>query len=362
METEDITILNPMILGNNSPSSVKNEGERTFQKILEEHDSPLFHTHSGINNPFIPTEIPTRLPAYQPGQLMAKNVAAIYNLQESQFVIQDKMSDWQKYKDDQLLSNPGGDLYYLEQNRVLNNMPEDQMSFTGRVGKDLSDVLGNVKNFFKDFLFGSSIKYRDKQNQVQTDTKRGFIGSIIDFFKDLGSAFSFGSWRPDKEEEPQGLKGHVGFFFSKMKEAIFGDLLQGTAGSVIHMGEDLIFAGLNLVETIPDATIGNFKKGMEFTSRIFDTTQVLLDYVTDILPAGDAWLRVHSTNLKEMELPVLKNLKMGEHQEEDERWEYVRNTPFRKGIETIGSLMIDILSLDFMGNIGLFSEKRHHGD
>ena len=41
-----------------------------------------------------------------------------------------QMSDWQKYKDDQLLSNPGGDGYYLKEKRVISD-PEDQESFWG---------------------------------------------------------------------------------------------------------------------------------------------------------------------------------------------------------------------------------------
>ncbi|MFH1008112.1 MAG: hypothetical protein V1800_11545, partial [Candidatus Latescibacterota bacterium] len=220
-----------------------------------------------------------------------KTAIAVYQKQEAQAVGPPKMSDIEKYKDDQLLMHPGGDHYYLEEKRVIST-PPDQESFWGRIGKDLSDAFANVKNFFDDSLFGAKVRYRDKNGEIQETTRRGFFGSVVDFFKDLGSALSFGAWRPDGEEEPQGLLKRVGFFFSKMKEAIFGDVVQGMAGSILHLGKDLLFAGWNLLETIPDATIGNFQEGKKLTTAIFDNGQVVLDYLTDILPFGDAWVRV----------------------------------------------------------------------
>ena len=96
METQDINILNPMILDNHLPFSVKTKSENKFQKILEDYDSPVFHTQIGNNNPFIPHEIPADATAHRTGRLMGKKVAAIYNQQDTQFVKQEKMSDWQK--------------------------------------------------------------------------------------------------------------------------------------------------------------------------------------------------------------------------------------------------------------------------
>ena len=284
---------------------------------------------------------------------------AAYKKQETPDTQFKKISDLAKYKDDQLLSNPGGDHYYLDEKKVVPH-PEDQESFLGRLTKDISDAFSNVKNFFHNLLFGSTIRYRDKNNQIQEATQRGLVGSVVDFFKDLGSAFSFGMWRPDGENEPQGFGERVGFFFSKIKEAIFGDLVQGVTGSVIHMGEDLIFAGWNLLETIPDATIGNFKIGKKITTAIFDTGQVVLDYLTDILPSGDAWVRVHSAKLKGPKPPIYHNITMPEHHSEDVRWRYVRNTPFRKTIETIGSILTDVLSILFLGKTDIFSNERHN--
>jgi len=286
-------------------------------------------------------------------------VAAAYRKQANQPLEPGKMSDWEKYKDDQLLSNPGGDHYYLDQKRVVSH-PKAQESFWGRIGKDVSDAFSNVKNFFHNLLFGAKIRYRDENNQIQEAKQRGLVGSVVDFFKDFGSALTFGLWRPDGEKEPRGFVKRAGFFFSKMKEAIFGDLMQGVSGSVIHMGEDLILGGWNLIEAIPDAAIGNFEKGRKLVTNIFDNGQVVLDYLTDILPSGDGSVRVHSSNLKKLKAPIYYNTTKPERSTEDERWKYVRNTRFRKTIETVGSLLADVLSLWMLGQVKLFGEERHH--
>jgi len=270
-------------------------------------------------------------------------------------------SDLAKYKDDQLLSNPGGDHYDLENRRYVAD-PAEQKSFLGRIGKDIKDAFSNVKNFVGDLLFGSTRHFRDENGQIQVAQKRGLLGSVTDFFKDLGSAFSFGAWRPDGEEAPKSFGERVGFFFSKLKEAVFGDMVQGVVGSVVNMGEDLVMAGWNLVEVVPDATIGNFEAGRKATTAVFDNGQVVLDYLTDIVPGGEASIRVHSPDLKNKEFPVLNNINRPEREDEDARWKYVRNTPFRKTIETVGSFLFDILSLQFLGDIHFFGEDRNQAD
>jgi hypothetical protein len=271
-------------------------------------------------------------------------------------------SGWEKYKDDQLLSNPGGDYYYLDQNRV-ESMSKGQTSFCDRLMKDITDALGNIKNFFKDILFGSEIRYRDESNQIHKAKQKGLAGSFVDFFKDVGSALSFGLWRPDGEEEPKGFLKRTGYFFSKINEAIFGDMIQGTSESVIHAGEDVALAGWNLLEVVPDATIGNFSSGEKLTTTIFDNGQVVIDYLTDILPGGEAWLRVHAVNLshmKDLKPPILYNIKNPEHHTKDIRWQYVRNTPFRKTIETIGSILGDIVTVKFFTDTNWLDKGNHH--
>lgn len=266
------------------------------------------------------------------------------------------VSDWAKYRDDQLLSNPGGDAYFVEG-------PESQKSsgprsFWGRIGKDLADAADNLGNFFQNLLFGAEIHYRDPQGQVQSAHRRGVLGSLTDVVSDLGSALTFGAWRPDGEAAPQGLVERADFAFDKLKEALVGDLVSGVGGSVNQMGEDLLLAGWNLVEAIPDATVGNFATGEQLVSNIFDNGQVAIDYITDILPAGEAWLRVHSADLRDSQTPIFYNLQSPENFTGDTRWEQVRNTPLRKTIETIGALLADVATLQWLGQLPTSSEQR----
>lgn len=267
-----------------------------------------------------------------------------------------EMSDIEKYMDDQLLSNPGGDNYYLDE-MMVESGPDVQEPFIKRVGKDIKDAFQNIRNFFMDMFTGSKVCHRARDESIKQHKRRGFFSAIGDFFKDLGSALTFGAWRPDGEAEPKGFFGRVKFFFSKIKEAIFGDLVQGIGQSIVHMGEDLLFSALNLIEVIPDATIGNIRAGRKLTTKLFDTAQVFLDYITDILPFGDAWIRVHSVKGKKP--PIYYNLTLKEREDVDERWSYIRNTPFRKAIETIGSIISDIFALRFIGNTKLMSNEHH---
>lgn len=360
MDPLPVSSMNPLRI-ESGPLSAPDRGKGSvFQSLLDSEGSVASPSiHKGMGK--IPLPPASGRPLAQPVQTSPNSrvIAAAYGKQANPDAAPPRMSDLQKYKDDQLLSNPGGDHYYLDQKRV-DPRPQQQESFLGRVGKDLSDAFSNIKNCFKNLLFGGKIRYRDEDNQIREATQRGLVGSVVDFFKDMGSALSFGAWRPDGEAEPQGFMKRVGFFFSKMKEAVFGDLVQGVTGSVIHMGEDLLFAGWNLLEVVPDATIGNTGAGKDLTTAVFDNGQVALDYLTDILPGGDAWVRVHSPNLESLKPPLLYNLGMPERNTADERWRYVRNTPFRKAIETVGSLLMDVLTFRFLGQGRIFGEERHH--
>jgi len=265
-------------------------------------------------------------------------------------------SGWQKYKDDQLLRNPGGDHYYLDKNMVSTD-PGDRESFFARMGKDLSDVAANVKNFFGNLFMGSKIRYRDENNQIREATQRGLVGTCVDFFKDLGSALTFGVWHPDEAAGPQGVIGRLSHFCAKLKKAFLGDLVEGVPKSVNHMAKNLVLAGMNLVQVVPDATIGNLEGGRKLTTTLFDNGQVLVEYLTDVIPSGDAWFRVHAMNFSGGKAPVFYNLEMPEHAKVDTRWQYVRNTPFRKTIETIGTLLADIATVGLAGQSGISTNQ-----
>ena len=57
---------------------------------------------------------------------------------------------------------------------------------------------------------------------------------------------------------------------------------------------------------------------------------------------------------------MVKNLKTPENSAKDSRWNYVRNTPFRKTFETVGAILMDIVTLKCLGKIELFSNERRN--
>jgi hypothetical protein len=291
-------------------------------------------------------------------QPRATDVAAAYQKHLKPAIESAPMSDVQKYKDDQLLRNPGGRRYYLDRKEVVEN-PQDQESLLGRVKKDVSDTFGNIKNFFGNMFSGTTVLHRNDKNEIQEGHQRGLAGTVKDFVKDLGSALTFGSWHPDTSEAPKGFKNRLVYSASKLKDAFVGDILEGIPSSINHMGKNLVLAGWHLMEVVPDATLANFGAGQKLVTNIFDNGHVAIEYLTDVVPSGDAWLRVHASSLKELKPPVLYNIKMPEHFTGDTRWENVRNTPFRKSIETIGALLADAAAIGFIGQTGISSDRHN---
>ncbi len=259
-----------------------------------------------------------------------------------------------------MLRNPGGRDYYLDKKEVVEDT--HKKSIMELVRKDVSDALGNVANFFGNMLMGTTVLYRNDNNEIQEGHQRGLLKTTQDFFKDLGSALSFGAWHPECAEAPHGFLKRLCYSASKLKDAFLGDILEGIPSSVNHMGKNIILSGWHLAEVLPDAAAGSFEPGQKLTTTIFDNGHIMIEYLTDIVPTGDAWLRVHASSFKELKPPILYNIKMPEHFAGDTRWEYVRNTPFRKTIETIGSLLTDALAISLLGQTGGSSNRRHQID
>ncbi len=252
------------------------------------------------------------------------------------------LEQYKTYKEDQLMSNPGGDNFFLSKaGKVIDNN-YDHSKITKRVGKDLSDAGNNLLNAVKDLGIGAKIKYVDKHGNIQDGRKVGLVGTVANFFKDTVSGLSFGLYSPKGEIKPQGGVARVKHLFKKIfKDALVGDIVKGVPKSAIHVGEDIMFAGLNAIEAVPDATIGNFKAGRKVTTAIFDNTQVAMDFVTDAIPGGDASARTRSFSLAKglKGLPILNNLTTPKEKQDEAEWQYVRNTKFRKVLETIPSMM-----------------------
>lgn len=243
-----------------------------------------------------------------------------------------------KYKEDQLLTNPGGDNFFIDRDTGIIDYEYDHSNFVKRVGKDMNDAWANIKNSVKDLGFGSEIKYIDSDGEIKSHKKVGFLKTIGNFFKNIASGITFGAYTPENEAAPAGTWSRLKHFVNKVfVQAIGKDLFKGVAQSMLNVGEDIAFAGLNLIETVPDATIGNTKAGRVATTKIFDNLQVGLDFATDIMPGGEGSSRARTLLVNGIKkgLPFLNGNKDPEKTKEEQPELYARSTPFRKVIETL---------------------------
>ena len=134
-------------------------------------------------------------------ELGGKNVADIEKTNHS-FAHQIK-----KYKEDQLLSNPGGDKYFLERSTDVIDSSYSHDKFVNRVGKDLFDAFSNIKNLVKDFGSGSEVKYLDDNGVLKSRKKVGLLKTVGNFAKDIASGLSFGAYTPEEHRKTHWFRG-----------------------------------------------------------------------------------------------------------------------------------------------------------
>lgn len=259
----------------------------------------------------------------------------------------DVVTQMEMYKEDQLLAHPGGDYYFLNRTSGVYDPAYGQKSFAARVGKDLSDAGSNLLNIARDLTTGSRFKFVAANGVIVEGRRPGLFGTVKDFFQDLASGLTFGAYMPPGENPPRGAAASIWHFFKKVfYDAPVKDILVGVPQAGLNVAKDAAFALMNAIEVVPDATIGNFDWGQKLTTTVFDNGQVVVDYLTDIVPGGNAWLRVHAAGGEgRLGLPVLFSLQAPEQGMTDSRWVAVRNTPFRKTIETVGSLLSDAFAV-----------------
>jgi hypothetical protein len=248
------------------------------------------------------------------------------------------------YKEEQLLSHPGGD-YFDPAAKEPKIKPEIPGSYLGGIVKDIKDGIANAGNFFKDLLFGSEYRFLSPDGTYKTAQRTGLLGNIVSFFKHAASALTLGQYCPENPPEPDGIIDRAISSFKKLfSEGIMNHIISGIPSSAINLLDDTALSIWNLIEVVPDATLGTLPEGRKVVSTLFDNGQVAIDYITDCLPTGEAWMRVHGYQGANGEImpPVLLNLKLPEYYQQDARWNTVRNTPLRKTMETIGSILADI--------------------
>ncbi len=252
-----------------------------------------------------------------------------------------KQGAYSSYKDDQLLANAGGDNYVRDGDTVRVDPSYDHSKFTARVGKDLGDAGQNLKDAAGDLSVGSTTHSRTPSGDVESQRRPGLFGTLGNFAKDVVSGATLGFYRPSGDPEPSGFS-RVFYPFKKiLLDGVVKDLAIGVPASFLRAGEHTTLAAMNAAETVPDATIGNIGAGRKLTTAAFDNAQVGVSYMADVMPTGDAWARVGASGRGgDWGIPVLTNLRAPEYDTTDPRFASVRNTGFRKGIETVGTLGI----------------------
>ena len=249
-----------------------------------------------------------------------------------------------KYKIDQLMAEPGGDFYSRNGGNVYVRPAYDQSEFKGRVNKDLSDAGENIIRLLEDITRGSVRNYIGPGGEALAYRKLGLFDALGNFMKNVSSGLSFGAYVPEGEEKPEGSLERVKHFFSKIfREGLLQDLGGSTTGAVVSGLRHSVLAAINALEVVPDATIGNIEAGRKLTTDVFDNGQVVVSYLTDVIPGGEAWFRVNTagSNKEGWIPPVYLNFKTSEQGIDDPRWATIRNTPFRKTIESMGALISD---------------------
>ena len=126
------------------------------------------------------------------------------------------IEQYRTYKEDQLMSSPGGDNFFLKKTSDVIDKNYDHSSFAKRIGKDLSDAGNNLLNAVKDLGIGAKMKYIDKHGNINEVRKVGVAGTVVNFFKNVASGLSFGLYSQEGEVKPQGVIGKIKHLFKKI--------------------------------------------------------------------------------------------------------------------------------------------------
>ncbi|MDY6862750.1 MAG: hypothetical protein SV062_07145 [Thermodesulfobacteriota bacterium] len=280
-----------------------------------------------------------------------KNIDLPSQWQNSKIDNNSIISQIKTYRREQLLGNPGGDGYNID--KALNKISPLRVTktgFTGRIYKDLTDAGKNIMNCIKNLGTGANYAYMKSDNQVEEMSKTGFLQTIKNFCRHFLRGLTFGLYPSGKGKKVEVATSHRVIQAAKnIGRAIFVDIGRDIPKCGINLVEDIALCGLNTIEVIPDATVANLPNGEKVVNEIFDDTQVLINYLADVAPTGDAWMRVHSMEISKNRFipPIIKNLTSKERDFENDYLKTVYNSKFRKIIETIGSLTGDVLFFNY---------------
>ena len=112
-----------------------------------------------------------------------------------------------RYKEDQLLANPGGDRYHTDRTKNVIVAPDGPSGFIRRVGKDLKDAGRNFLNMFENFFAGAEYKYRAADGTIGSGRHSGLLGTVGKFSGTWRAVSRSGRTSPKGKPFPSGLRG-----------------------------------------------------------------------------------------------------------------------------------------------------------
>ena len=154
-------------------------GKNNFSFLIEQenaqflHETPQIKSHGGIS-----ASAPSFF-SYHPGSnipIEKENMAK---------PLLSELSFWeqiQRYKEEQLLSNPGGDSVEWQEEGVSMACRPDVTPFWKRIGKDLKDTAANLVNLWKDIGSGAAFNYFTKNGEIHHAKNRGLLKIAGNFF------------------------------------------------------------------------------------------------------------------------------------------------------------------------------------
>ena len=219
-------------------STLPSSGSQSFDMALKEAELENRSPQSEAGFPvYSPDTPPSAIPALSSPEFLktpppkSLDVAAAYQRQAEQTDGAAHLSGFQKYKDDQLLRNPGGRNYYLDEKKVLE--PSLEQSLWALIRKDFSDAFRKYQEFFRQHVSGDHRFFTGTRKMKSSrDNKRGLLRTMGDFCRDLGERLEFRRMASGlRAGPPQGFKARFLYSVSKLKDAFIGDILTGVPSS-----------------------------------------------------------------------------------------------------------------------------------
>ncbi|MBI2109960.1 hypothetical protein HYT58_02185 [Candidatus Woesearchaeota archaeon] len=239
---------------------------------------------------------------------------------------------------------------------------EEPMTWAERVGFDIPPRT-QVRMYVEDELRGSYVPGDNSLERTVNHLRNAGDDTFGDGgdIKDVNEVVvedGRGSYRETFQRMGTGVKNLFGKE-STLTERV-GGLWSSTVGGVVRLAGNTTQAAEDVVDAVSELTFGT-ASNIPGAGKVFDVANKAVQVTASTAQNaafGDGWHRVHKMSLEEgvRGLPVVYNLTTApvEAADEDSGAVEVRNTPLRRGLETAGSLLVDLLTLQWLSGGDVF--------